>query len=128
MMVLRASQKDALLEEVNEKLGEETRKVHMNTRPTVNILAEILSVAPNIEVISCPPSLYGRTNRKIKKALEMVGVRFRSRHLTPGRPRSHPRWKVRRIHTLRERGYSPAEISENLDIPLTTVYYYMKKD
>jgi len=128
IVVLRSSQKDVLIDEINEKLSGKTKKVHLSIRPTINILASILTAAPNAEVITCPPSLYERTPKKIKRALEKIEIRFEPLLLTPGRPRSHPNWKIQKVYNLEEEGYSAKEISEKLDIPLTTVYYYLKKD
>ncbi len=128
IVVLRSSQKDVLIEEINQKLNEKTKKVHLSIRPTINILATILTAAPNTEVITCPPSLYERTPKKIKEALQKVGIRFEPLLLTPGRPRSHPNWKIQKVYELEQQGYTAKEISEKLDIPLTTVYYYLKKE
>ncbi len=127
VVVLRSSQKDILIEEINKKLNENTKKVHLSVRPTINILASILTAAPNVEVITCPPSLYERTPKKIKEALKKIGIRFEPLLLTPGRPRSHPNWKIEKVYELEKKGYSAKEISEKLGIPLTTVYYYLKK-
>ncbi|MBI5252944.1 MAG: DUF1699 domain-containing protein [Euryarchaeota archaeon] len=127
VVVLRSSQKDVLIEEINKELNENTKKVHFSIRPTINILASILTAAPNVKMITCPPSLYERTPKKIKSALEKIGISFEALLLTPGRPRSHPNWKINRVYDLEEKGFSAKEISDELKIPLTTVYYYLKK-
>lgn len=128
VVVLRSSQKDVLLEEINKKLNIKTKKVHFSIRPTINILASILTAAPNVKHITCPPSLYERTPKKIKTALEKIGIKFEALLLTPGRPRSHPNWKIVKVYELEAKGYSAKKISKELDIPLTTVYYYLKKE
>lgn len=127
VVVLRSSQKDVLIEEINEKLDGNTKKVHFSIRPTINILASILTAAPNVQNITCPPSLYERTPQKIRKALDKIGIKFEALLLTPGRPRSHPNWKINKVYELDGKGYSAKEISDELKIPLTTVYYYLKK-
>jgi len=128
VVVLRSSQKDVLLKEINEKLNEKTKIVHFSIRPTINILASILTAAPNVIKITCPPSLYERTPRKIKTALSKVGIDFEALLLTPGRPRSHPNWKIDKVYQLEQKGYSAKDIAEELGIPLTTIYYYLKKE
>lgn len=128
VVVLRSSQKDVLLEEINKKLDTKTKKVHFSIRPTINILASILTAAPNVKHITCPPSLYERTPKKIKNALEKIGIMFEALLLTPGRPRSHPNWKITKVYQLETEGYSAKKISKELGIPLTTVYYYLKKE
>lgn len=127
IVVLRSSQKDILIDEINKKLSSKTKKVHFSIRPTINILASILTAAPNVKLITCPPSLYDRTPKKIKSALEKIGITFEALLLTPGRPRSHPNWKIDKVYNLEDKGFSAKEISDELGIPLTTVYYYLKK-
>jgi hypothetical protein len=127
-VVLRSSQKDVLIKEINKKLDVDTKEVHLSVRPTINILASILTAAPNVKVVTCPPSLYERTPKKIRRALGKIGIDFEAFLLTPGRPRSHPNWKIDKVYALEEKGYSAKEISDELDIPLTTVYYYLKKE
>ncbi len=128
VVVLRSSQKDRLIDEINRKLNDDTRKVHLSIRPTINILASILTAAQNVKSITCPPSLYERTPRKIRTALDKIGIDFQALLLTPGRPRSHPNWKIDKVYALEDKGYSAKEISDELGIPLTTVYYYLKKE
>jgi hypothetical protein len=128
VVVLRSSQKDVLIEEVNNKLDDTTMKVHLSVRPTINILASILTAAPNVKTITCPPSLYERTPKKIRTALTKININFEAFLLTPGRPRSHPNWKIEKVYELEDKGYSAKEISDELGIPLTTVYYYLKKE
>lgn len=127
VVVLRSSQKEVLLDEIDDKLDKTTKEVHLSIRPTINILASILTAAPDVKTITCPPSLYERTPTKIRVALEKIGVDFTPLLLTPGRPRSHPNWKIDKVYSLDGKGFSVKEISEELDIPLTTVYYYLKK-
>jgi|TARA_B100001971_G_C18200990_1_gene544565 hypothetical protein len=128
VVVLRSSQKDVLIEEINQKLDDSTSNVHFSIRPTINILASILTAAPNVKNITCPPSLYERTPRKICVALDKIGIKFDALLLNPGRPRSHPDWKIEKVYELEEQAYSAKEISDKLKIPLTTVYYYIKKN
>ncbi len=127
IIVLRSSQNEVLLREIKDKLNEEVQKVHLSVRPTINIIASILTAAPKIKLITCPPSLFERTPRKIKEALSKVGVTFEALLLTPGRPRMHADTKIDGIYGLKKKGYSAKKISKDLSIPLTTVYYYLNK-
>jgi len=128
VIVLRSSQNELLLREIKEKLDETVERVHLSVRPTINIIASILTAAPNIKLITCPPSLYERTPEKIKDALAKVGVEFKALLLTPGRPRMHSESKIDEIYRLSSRGCSAKKISKDLRIPLTTVYYYLNKE
>ncbi len=127
VVVLRSSRTESLLDGIDEKLDKSTSVVHLSVRPTVNILASILTAAPDVKTITSPPSLFVRTPKKLRDALEKIGVDFTPLLLTPGRPRLHPNWKIDKAYALDEKGFSVKEISEELDIPLTTVYYYLRK-
>ncbi len=126
-IVLRSSQNEILLNEIKDKLNKNIYEAHLSVRPTINIIASILTAAPNIKLITCPPSLYERTPKKIKDALEKVGVKFKSLLLKPGRPRMHPDSKIDEIYSFKKKGFSAKKISRELRIPLTTVYYYLNK-
>jgi len=128
VIVLRSSQNEVLLKEIKDKLNNKVYEVHLSVRPTINIIASILTAAPNIKLITCPPSLFERTPEKIKEALEKVGVKFKALLLTPGRPRMHSATKIHDIYKLNEDGYSAKKISKELKIPLTTIYYYLNKE
>jgi hypothetical protein len=116
-----------LLNEIKEKLNDQIHEVHLSVRPTINIIASILTAAPKIKIITCPPSLYERTPQKIKDALAKVGVKFNALLLTPGRPRMHSDGKIGDIYRLNKEGCSAKKISRELKIPLTTIYYYLNK-
>lgn len=127
VVVLTSSQKEVLLDEITEKLDKGTREIHLSIRPTINILASILTAAPEVKTITCPPSLFERTPRKIRDALEKIGVDFTQLLMKAGRPKLYPNWKINKIYKLDKKGFSVKRISEKLDIPLTTVYYYLRK-
>jgi len=127
VVVLRSSKNEELIKEVRGKLNENVKEVHLSIRPTVNIIASILSSAPQIKLITCPPSLYRRTPNKIKEALEKVKIPFKPLRLTPGRPRIHAGSIIENITEMRK-VHSVKEISKKLKMPLTTVYYYINKE
>jgi hypothetical protein len=128
IIVLRSSQNEVLLNEIRDKLDDAVARVHLSVRPTINIIASILTAGPNIKLITCPPSLFERTPRKIKEALSKVGIEFKPLLLTPGRPRMHSDTKIDDIYKLNKKKYSAKKISKDLRIPLTTVYYYLNKE
>ncbi len=127
IVILNSSHREYLVDEIFKKMDETTKHVHLSIRPTIGILVMILTAAPNLELITCPPSLYERTPEKIKKALEKVGVKFQPLLLSPGRPRSHPEWKIEKISELENKGLSLKDISSELNLPEATVHYYIRK-
>lgn len=125
--VLRSIKKENIMKEIDQKLCQKTAKVHLITKPTIKILAAIITAAPNIKIISCPPSQFERTEKKIHKALSKVGINFEPLKLSSGRPKAHPDATLGKIHTLYQEGKSGLKISEDLDIPISTIYYYLKR-
>lgn len=110
-------------EEIWQKPKSSTRRVHLCVRPSV----EILTAAPEVREISCPPSRCRETSPGIRRALERLGVRLKVRTLPMGRPPVHAAWKLKKIHELRRGGYSTSRISREPGIPLRTVQYYLKR-
>ncbi len=126
VVVLKSQKKEEMLKEVFQKLNESTQQVHFCVRPTLTVLAAVLTAAPNVKVITCPPSLYHKVPQKICTALEEVGVKFKPMTRESGRPATRSDSVIRRIFELKDEGCTAKKISEKLGIPLTTVYYYLK--
>ncbi len=105
----------------------DTVEIHMSIRPTVETVADILRYAPKLKKLSCPPSLYERASPKIKIALEEKEIDFFPKKERAGRPLSYPKRKIERIYELYDSGLPPKEISKREKMPITTVYYYLRK-
>ncbi len=83
---------------------------------------ELLDKHPNIKKIKCPNSLYIRTSKKYLNALSEMGIEVEP-VMKRGRPKKYGAKEAEIIHQRLEEGHSPKKISEELDIPLKTVYY-----
>jgi hypothetical protein len=116
---------DELLRKLEELLNDEVSEVYVNLRPTKEVVVRILENAPNVERISCPPSLYPKVSKKVISALKQLGVEIVPEKKPRGRPRKYDGETVKRMRELAARGVSPMEISKRLGIPLRTVYYLL---
>ncbi|MFQ6050363.1 MAG: DUF1699 family protein [Candidatus Hydrothermarchaeota archaeon] len=125
-IVLNPRNTEELIRMIKE-IDPETEEIHMSIRPTVETVAEILRHAPRLKRLSCPPSLYERASPKIKFALEKKNIDFFPKKERAGRPLSYPKKKIERVYELFESGVPPKEISKREEMPITTVYYYLRK-
>lgn len=83
---------------------------------------ELLDQHPDLKKITCPPSLYSRISPKYLEALTELGVSVVS-VAKKGRPKKYSDSDSNNIQDLLKLGQTPQEISENLQIPLKSVYY-----
>lgn len=120
---IKARNNDELLRKIEEKLNKDVTEVYINLRPTKIILVKILERAPNVKVIGCPPSLYPKVSKKIIKALNQMGIKLVPMNHSRGRPKKYDPDTLKLIEELIKKGKTPREISEELNIPLRTVYY-----
>jgi len=125
-VVLNPKNTEELIRMIKE-IDPETQEIHMTIRPTVETVADILRHATKLKRLSCPPSLYERTSPKIKNALEKKKIEFYPKKERAGRPLSYPKKKIERIYELFKSGVPPKEISKMEEMPITTVYYYLRK-
>ncbi len=127
-MKVRVSAKtyDELLRKLSE-LNEDVTEVYVSLRPTKEVVVKILENAPNVERISCPPSLYPKVSKRVIGALRQLGVELVPERRPRGRPRKYDERTVKLVRELAEKGVPMKEISERLGIPLRTVYYLVNE-
>ncbi len=83
---------------------------------------ELLEKYPELKKIKCPSSLYVRTSKKYLDALSELGIEVEP-VIKRGRPKKYGETEPKIIQKMINKGKSPKEISEELQIPLKTVYY-----
>lgn len=86
---------------------------------------EILDKYPELKKIKCPPSIYQRTSPKYLEALSKLGVEVEALKKR-GRPRKYDKSDVKTIRKMLREGFTPQEVSDDLGIPLKTIYYFNK--
>ena len=102
------------------------REIYVNQPLTSHKIMDILDKNPDLQIIKCPPSIYQRISPKYITALSKLGVEIQ---IIPkrGRPKKYGEEDLQTIQDMIKEGYSPQEISDTLNIPIKTVYYYNKK-
>ncbi|MCD6522279.1 MAG: DUF1699 family protein [Candidatus Diapherotrites archaeon] len=125
MRMIQTSSKQELLRAI-EELDENITEVYINARPSMDIVMNIMENAPNIQAIYCPPSLLKQTSTKVFSVLEEKGVKLAHKDVKVGRPKKYSNETVREIIERRRNGQPVKDISKEMNIPLRTVYYYLK--
>jgi hypothetical protein len=101
-------------------------EVYINEPLTSWRIVEILDANPHLKKIMCPPSLFKRTSKKYLDALHELGVEVEPQK-RKGRPKKYEAKESVKINLMLKNGNSVEEISEQLGIPLKTVYYLKTK-
>ncbi len=127
MEVIKCNDKEELFEKLEEIEGNE-EEIYISLRPTQEITEEILERAETLKKLKCPESLYYQVGEKVAKKLKDQGVQLEPGDFSPGRPKKYSEEEIERMLELREKGKSVKEISENMEVPVRTVYFYLNKE
>jgi hypothetical protein len=100
-------------------------EIYVNKPLSFSRIMALLDEYPHLKKITTPTSLYARISPKYLQALEELGVTVVSVE-KKGRPKKYSEKETQKINDLLKSGYSPQEISKNMNIPLKTVYYLKK--
>lgn len=99
--------------------------IYVNQPLSSQKIMEILDKHPEVQKITCPPSLYKRISPRYLDVLNKLGVEVEPVEKT-GRPRKYGAKEKEALEKMFREGYTPQEISDTMDIPLKTVYYLNK--
>lgn len=99
--------------------------IHVNEPLTSRKIMELLETYPDLKKITCPVSLYNRTSPKYLEALEELGITVEAR-AGKGRPKKYSDKDAFLIKKMLNEGRSPKEISQEMQIPVKSVYYLNK--
>ena len=125
MKIINAKNKNDLMRQIDTINSRDT-EVYLSLRPTMQIISKVLDRSPNLGKITCPPSLYLQVSKKVFRFLESKKVTIQSGDFKVGRPKIHDDETIRQIISQRAAGKAAKKISEDLDVPLRTVYFYLK--
>jgi hypothetical protein len=99
--------------------------IYINQPLTSHKIMEILEENPEIEKITCPPSIYKRITPRYIEALSKLGVKVEP-VTKRGRPKKYSDKDQENINNMVKQGHPPRKISDVLNIPLKTVYYFIE--
>ena len=125
MKFLTAKNKNELMEEI-EQLNKTHTEIYLPLRPTTEIISKILEKNPQVQKISCPHSLYLQVSRKTFKKLRESNITIQPGDINVGRPMKHDIKLIKKVINEKANGKPVKKISEETDIPIRTIYYYLK--
>ena len=106
-------------------MDNETRTIHITKALSSSMIVELIDEYPNLEEITCSPSVYNRTSRKYIEALATLDIKINKKYKWGAKSRSNNLELY--ILKLSDEGLSAREISNRLEIPLNRVYYLLRK-
>ena len=106
-------------------MDEETRTIHITKALSSSMIVELIDKYPNLEEITCSPSVYNRTSKRYIDALSQLDIEVKKKY----------KWGAKSVSNnlefyvlkLSNEGLSAKEISKKLDISLNRVYYLLRK-
>ncbi len=125
MRIVRAKTKQALIEEI-KALSSEDSEYYLNLRPTVDIVEALMVKSKEVKRITCPPSLLQQTAKKVFKLTNDKGIKLEAGEFAVGRPKKYDDDTIREVLESRTNGKPAKEIATEMEMPLRTVYFYLK--
>ncbi len=106
-------------------MDKEVKTVHISKTLSSSMIVEMLNEYPNLEEITCPPSVYKRTSKKYIEALKKLHISVKTKYEWGAKSRSNGIEFY--VLKLSNEGLTAKQISQKLDISLNRVYYLLKK-
>jgi hypothetical protein len=106
-------------------MDENVTTVHITKVLSSSMIVELIEKYPNLEVITCSPSVYKRTSSRYIDALSQLDIEVVKKYDWGAKSKTNGmEFEVLR---LSDEGFTAREISLKLDIKLDRVYYLLKK-
>jgi hypothetical protein len=123
--IINAKNKNDLMAQI-ANINTKDTEVYLSLRPTMQIVHRIMDQSPNMMKISCPPSLYLQVSKKVFKYTQTKNITLTSGDFKVGRPMVHDPETIKQIISKRASGVPAKVISQEFEVPLRTVYFYLK--
>lgn len=106
-------------------MSENNSKIHITKALSSSLIMELMDENPNLEVITCSPSLYNRTSKKYIEILKSLDIEVKKEYNWGAKPKFKN--QENDILNLAKKGFKAKEISEKLGIPISRVYHLVRK-
>ncbi len=106
-------------------MDEDKTTIHITKALTSAIIVELIEKYPNLEIITCSPSVYERTSSNYIDALSQLDIEVKKKYNWGAKSKSNG--QEFEILELSKEGLTAREISQKLDISLNRVYYLLRK-
>ena len=106
-------------------MNEGVTTVHVTCALSSVLIMDLIDEYPNLSEITCSPSVYDRTSKNYIDALRQLDIEVRKKYNWGAK--SQTNGMEHEVLKLVKEGFTAREISEELDMPLRTVYYILNK-
>jgi len=106
-------------------MDEKVTTVHITKALSSVMIMDLIDKYPNLEEITCSPSVYNRTSKKYIEALSQLEIEVKKKYAWGAVSKSDNLESY--VAKLSNEGLTANEISKKLEIPLRRVYYLLKK-
>ncbi|MCQ2970217.1 hypothetical protein SAMN05216439_0500 [Methanobrevibacter gottschalkii] len=106
-------------------MDEDVKTVHITKALSSAVIVNLIENYPNLEVITCSPSVYDRTSSKYIDALSQLDIEVKKKYNWGAK--SQTNGAEFEVLELSDNGLKPKEIAQKLDLKLNRVYYLLKK-
>ena len=106
-------------------MDENVKTIHITKALTSAIIVDLIDRYPNLEIITCSPSVYKRTSSTYIEALSQLDIEVKVKYNWGAKSKSNG--QEFEVLELSRKGLKAREIAEKLDISLNRVYYLLRK-
>ncbi len=106
-------------------MDENITTIHITQALSSSMIVDLIDKYPNLEEITCAPSVFKRTSKRYIDALKQLDINVTTKYEWGAKPKSNDiEFYVKK---LSDEGLSAKQISQKLDISLNRVYYLLRK-
>lgn len=106
-------------------MGGDVKTIHITKTLTSSMIVELIEKYPNLEEITCAPSVYNRTSNTYIDALKQLNINVKRQYNWGAKSRSNGIEFY--VLKLSNEGLTPKQISQKLEISRNRVYYLLRK-
>ncbi|WP_405315889.1 hypothetical protein [Methanobrevibacter sp.] len=106
-------------------MDKKVTSIHITKALSSSMIVDLIDEYPDLEEITCAPSVYKRTSQTYIDALNEVGIDVKKKYEWGAKSKSNGIEFY--VVKLSNEGMTARQISQKLDISLNRVYYLLKK-
>ncbi len=107
-------------------MDETVTEIHLTKTLSSDMIMDLLEKYPNLEKITCPPSVYNRTSNNYINALQQLDINV-SKKYEWGAKKKECDYEEELLQ-LADEGFKASEIADILDIKPNRVYYLLRRN
>ena len=106
-------------------MDESVTTIHVTKVLSSVRIMDLIDKYPNLDEITCAPSVYDRTSKSYIDALGQLDIEVKKKYNWGAKSRTNGEEKV--VSKLAKKGCSARQIAEKLDMKINRVYYLLRK-